>query len=374
MTKKVIFSSWLLFTVGMATVVFNSCKKDEGDIAVTGISLNVPTLALTIGEDYMLVATVTPINATDQTVTWTSSDDSKATVVDGKVTAIAVGSVIITAKAGDKTATCAVDISPIDVTGISLNISTLILIIGKEYVLTATVIPNNATDQSITWTSSDNSIATVVDGKLKAIAEGEVVITAKAGDKTATCIVSVKDPLTYDEGVIINGTKWATRNVAAPGTFAVNSEFPGMLYQWNRNMGWRINSNDDNIWDGSLPSGTTWEQSNDPSPEGWRVPTLDELESLLDTDKVSNEWAVQNGIGGRKFTDKTTGNSLFLPAVGYRNWQGTPEGVGVNGGYWTNTQYDEWNAYRLAFGSDYADSGYTTRRFAFSVRCIEIED
>jgi len=103
MKKINFFSFWLLLAVGMATVVFNSCSKDDSPIAVTGMSLDKATLTLSINEDYKLTATITPSDATDKTITWTSSDDSKATVSEGKVTAVAEGTATITAKAGTTT-------------------------------------------------------------------------------------------------------------------------------------------------------------------------------------------------------------------------------------------------------------------------------
>jgi len=157
-------------------------------------------------------------------------------------------------------------------------------------------------------------------------------------------------------GVIINGVRWATRNVAAPGTFAANPEASGMFYQWNRNIGWSatnpmVNSNGGTTWDSSVPIGTTWEKSNDPSPIGWRVPTREELQRLLETAKVSNEWTNLNGVNGRKFTDKISGNSMFLPAAGYReDFGGTLGNVGSGGYYWSSTQCGS-GAYGMGFYS-----------------------
>ena len=162
-------------------------------VEVTDITLDKTELELVTGESEILTATVKPDDATDPTVTWSSSNEKIATVVDGKVTGVAAGSVTITAKAGDKTATCAVTVSEavIPVTEISLDKERLELTEGDTETLTATVKPDNATDKKVTWSSSDEKIATVVDGKVTAVKEGTVTITAKAGDKTATCAVVV---------------------------------------------------------------------------------------------------------------------------------------------------------------------------------------
>jgi len=147
-----------------------------------------------------------------------------------------------------------------------------------------------------------------------------------------------------DKGVVINGVKWATRNVDKPGTFVANPEDFGMLYQWNRRVGWSvtdpmINSDGGTDWDSTIPEGTMWKKSNDPSPVGWRVPTSGEIYKLLDTEKVTNEWTTLNGVNGRKFTDRISGKSIFLPAVGCRDGHGNGSlyGVGSISDYWSST-------------------------------------
>ena len=133
---------------------------------------------------------------------------------------------------------------------------------------------------------------------------------------------------TYDSGVVINGVRWATRNVDAPGTFAATPESTGMLYQWNRRVGW-ASTGEVTDWDDSMPAGITWERTNDPCPPGWRVPTRVELERLADT---SNTWTTRNGVNGSLFG--TAPNQLFLPA-GYRFHNG--ELLVNSGGIWSST-------------------------------------
>jgi len=141
-----------------------------------------------------------------------------------------------------------------------------------------------------------------------------------------------------DPGVVINGVKWATRNIDAPGTFAATPESPGKFYQWNRKKAWATTGNITTDWDSSSATGTIWEKANDPSPAGWRVPTLNEIEKLLDKTKVKSERTTQNGINGVTFTDKNTGHSIFLPAVGHRT---KSDEVYVNiSGYWSSTGTD----------------------------------
>jgi uncharacterized protein (TIGR02145 family) len=258
------------------------------------------------------------------------------------------------------------------VTSVSLNRITLN--IGEDHTLTATVLPENTTDRTVTWTSSNNSIATVDNnGKVTAIAEGTVTITAKAGNQTATCIVTVIAPNNPDKGVLINGVVWATRNVDAPGTFAANPEDAGMFYQWNRNVGWSstdpmINSNGDTTWDTTIPEVTEWEAANCPCPPGYRVPTQSELQSLVNS---GSTWTTQNGVNGRRFG--TAPNTIFLPAAGRRlTSDGTLLTVGSWAHYWSSTPGGSPFAWGLDFGSSLAradwDSG--NRRNGFSVRCV----
>jgi len=262
----------------------------------------------------------------------------------------------------------------IAVTGISLDVPTLTLAIGEEYTLTATVMPDNATNKTVRWESSDNTKVTVTNGKVKAVAIGTpVTITAKAGDETATCIVTVVDPLTYDEGVEINGVVWATRNIDAPGTFAARPESTGMYYQWNRRVAWAATGYSVSGWDTSSPTGTDWEEANDPCPAGWRVPTLGQLERLFDNSAVRREWTTENGVNGRKFTDRDTGNSIFLPAAGGR-WpsDGTLFYVNSEGQYWSRSWFNFTNqACALVFTRSSVNWEYEYRRNGFTIRAVK---
>ena len=179
-----------------ATCVVTVTGKTTETVAVTGITLNKTTLSLEVEKTEILTATVVPENATDKTVTWTSSDSTVATVSDGTVKAVKAGTATITAKAGEKTATCTVTVTEkttgtVAVTEVKLNKITLSLEKGKTETLTATVVPENATNKEVTWTSSDDTIVTVKEGVVTAVKVGKATITAKAGEKTAVCEVEV---------------------------------------------------------------------------------------------------------------------------------------------------------------------------------------
>jgi len=180
--------------------------------------------------------------------------------------------------------------------------------------------------------------------------------------------------LTYDKGVVINGIKWATRNVAAPGTFAAIPQDPGMFYQWNSATGWRatkpmINSNGETEWilsDGN--NAKTWETSNNICPAGWRVPTKDELTSLA---AAAGEWTI-TPVDGRIFGKGK--NKLFLPAAGFRDRDnGSLQIAGSGGYYWSSTVDNDTNtnAYGLYFYSENVHpGGNNDRSYGFSVRCV----
>jgi uncharacterized protein YjdB len=173
-------------------------------IAVTSVTLDKTSLSMKIGDSETLTATVNPADATDKTITWMSSDVSVVTVSDGKLTAKDSGTATITAKAGNCTADCTVTVS-VDVESVSLDITTLSLIVGESATLTATVKPDNATDKNVVWTSSDNAVATVSDGKVTAVNAGTATVKATCGGKTAECAVNVTVPtgsITLDKTVL----------------------------------------------------------------------------------------------------------------------------------------------------------------------------
>lgn len=168
-------------------------------IHVTGVSLNYTSLTMTEGGTKTLVATVTPSNATDKSVTWSSSNTNVATVSSsGIVTAKAAGTtkITVTTNDGRKTATCSVTVvaATIPVTGVSLSQTSLMMRVGETQTLTAIVSPSDATDKSVNWSSSNSSVATVSSsGMITAISVGETLVSAKCGDLTASCEVTVID-------------------------------------------------------------------------------------------------------------------------------------------------------------------------------------
>jgi len=185
----------------------NQAGTPPAVVPVESVALNKTTLALTKSQSETLVATVNPDNATDKTVTWSSSDATTASVTqNGYVTALKSGKVTITAKAGEKSATCEVTITT-PVESVSLNKTTIDLEEGKTFTLIATINPSYADEKTVVWATSSTSIATVVNGVVTGVKEGEATITATVGGKTATCKVTVKssgmstdDPEGFEDG------------------------------------------------------------------------------------------------------------------------------------------------------------------------------
>lgn len=178
-------------------VIFSCTEKEpevEQVIRVESVSVSQNSAALTIGETLQLTASVSPASATNKNISWSSSNQAIASVsASGLVTAVGEGSATITASAGGKQGSCTVSVSKghVAVAKVELNKTEQSLYEGEEVVLTATVQPEDATDKTISWSSSNASIVTVEDGKIKALKEGKATITAKADGKETYCTVSV---------------------------------------------------------------------------------------------------------------------------------------------------------------------------------------
>jgi hypothetical protein len=184
----------------------NSLQGTNTDIPVTGITLNQTTLPLVLNTITTLVATVIPTNATNQTVRWSSNNASVATVNNGQVTAVASGNAVITAMTADGgfMAICriTVPLPIIPVTSMTLTPTTIILGIKQITTLTATILPANATNKTVTWTSSNPGIVSTnpesVDSNnvvVTAISTGQSIITATCNSVQTTARIIVVSPV-----------------------------------------------------------------------------------------------------------------------------------------------------------------------------------
>ena len=217
---------------------------------------------------------------------------------------------------------------------------------------------------------------------------------------------------TTDEGVIINGVKWATRNLDVGGTFVESAEDFGALFQWGRNadghesrtsattdvpsdtdtpghgdfiiysddlegynrrFDWRDPQNDA-LWNSGTDSAPI-KADNDPSPAGWRVPTLAEIAALADKTKVSVARITQNDIVGLLFTDLENDNTLFLPCAGYRTPRdefGGGDPYAQIGVYWSgsSTPYDDPHIARQAYMLHNGGTSSEWRGYGYSIRPV----
>ena len=290
----------------------------------------------------------------------------------------------------------------IHVTSISLNKSSVTLSEGSSETLTATIYPSNATNKNVTWSSDRPFIATVdANGLVTTFKPGSVTITAKTqdGGYTATCNVSINVTEVTDGEMIDlglpSGIKWAACNLGA----SLPEDYGG-LYQWagledetdastslnwnncpyhtgsSTSPGWTkyIPSNKSSLWSG--PGSPDNKTILDPEDDvahvklggSWRMPTKEDFEELIKN--CTSEWIPMWGFYGRKFTSKNNGNSIFLPAAGYRSDFIYSEGF--EGYYWSsslNTDYPI-HAYPLNFTSDGVIILYDYRYLGLSVRPV----
>ena len=168
--------------------------------AIEGVTLDQTSITLSPGGKAKLVATLKPDNSKSTDFTWTSSNPNVVEVdTEGNITAIKEGTALITVTTdeGGFTSTCAVTVSrdKVDVTGISLNKTDVTMGVNDTELLVAVITPEDATNKGVLWSSSDDSIVSVVEGKLTAKKGGNVTITAetKDGGLKTTARVIVKD-------------------------------------------------------------------------------------------------------------------------------------------------------------------------------------
>lgn len=202
-----------IITVTTVTGISDTCTVTVNPPAPSRISLTPNGLEIKEGETASFSLNVSPANAGGYTVTWSSSHPQYATVDEnGVVTGIAEGMTLITARTSNNlTASATVKVIKVvrPVTGISLNLTTLSLTEGDEATLIATVMPADATDKSVTWGTSDASVATVNEGMVSAIGAGTAVITASAQGYMAECEITVipkEIPVVYPESITLSET------------------------------------------------------------------------------------------------------------------------------------------------------------------------
>lgn len=184
------------------------CK--EQPIAVVSVNVNPTTIALEVGDTKRLFVTIFPLDATDTVVTWKSADMGVAVVEDGVVTAVGPGSTSVTATAGGVHGTSIVTVKErfVAVEDVRLSRTDITMRVGDTVMVYATVLPENATNPEVVWSSGNKRVATIDDdGKLAAVGAGSCIFTAKAGGKTAVGNVTVEKAHIDVNGVSLTSSK-----------------------------------------------------------------------------------------------------------------------------------------------------------------------
>ncbi len=374
---------------------------------VTGLTMSQSSLSMNSGTTQQLTVTTTPTDAFAN-IAWTSSDESVATVdQNGLVTAVAGGSCTITATATDGsgvTATCSLTVIQM-VTSITLSETYVVLGLDEFVRLTATVLPANAANKNVVWSSSNPDIAPVRNGRVDAYDYGEAIITCEAADGSgvlATCSVRVAYNIDGHELVDLglpSGTLWAACNVGA-----TRPEDYGDYFAWGETTGYKNGKTDfswstykycngysDTITKYCFNSRYGYNGFTDTLTEllpeddaacvnwgnDWRMPSKEQFDELINSSYTSTKWTTQNGVYGRKITSISNGNSLFLPAAGCRR-DSSLYNAGSRGDYLSRTltlyadaDYPDY-AYLLYFTSDSVDRSFYSRCFGQSVRAVRV--
>ncbi|MCL2681883.1 MAG: Ig-like domain-containing protein [Bacteroidales bacterium] len=394
--------------------IFMSCDKDPKPnnpelpepsvVPVIGVTLSQATAALNIDDTLILTATVFPDSASNKTVSWSSSDSTVASVVNGKITALTAGStnIIVITQDGNKRDTCQVTVTPttIPVESVTLCKTVDTLIVDETLILTATVWPSTATNQTVTWSSSTPSVATVLNGVVTAVAQGSAVITVTTadGNKTATCTITVilppvppippVDVPTCNNDTTGWSTKFGVVSFASPQTWTISAANGAPQTIWSdvvqatncnkdsHNGGtsgnWLSDCRSNPDYPGNLFSWCAVARFRETlCPDDWRVPTR---QDFIDLDKA---------MGG---SGEPRQNALVFINANYLNlsvWGGRLQGgclasgglsgdQGRRASYWTQSDYSATWSTTMNFDTDGNVNpwGYVNKGSGFALRCV----
>lgn len=335
------------------------CVKDDSELVpVESITLGKTSQSLYVGDSETITFNISPSGANAQFVHWSSADPDIATVgvEDGKVTAVALGTVVITATAGMQTAICEVTVLPepgpatgdyIDEYGVNhgqgIEIDGVVWAPvncgyhAKDFKYGKLYQWGRRYGQGYDGNLNDIegwNIGTYSDSSVPKYKSATVSLNTGQSEDNAGYFFKVTSPYTFD---------------------------------W-------LNSSDDGLWNRGTeekPEKATY----DPCPDGWRVPTYAELENLSAN---RSSWITNNSQIGCWFSGSQTYSSsvprVFFPAAGYRSRQGTALQRGSDGIYWSSRSNNDGLAYELQFSSSYANMYDMYRADGFSVRCVRVTD
>ena len=371
-----------LTTNGKLTVDGGTLTGDvTGDVIykVTGVSLNTNSLTLEEGGTATLTATITPSNATDQNVTWSSdpsgivtitpdtSDSKKATIT---ATGTGTTTITVTTEDGNKTATCVVTVTAatVPVTGVTLSQNQASLYYNRTpntLTLTATVAPDNATNRAVTWTSSDSTVAAVdQNGVVTALARGTAVITATAADgrgASASCTVTVSSylpPANPNYRITVEatqgGTVTADPTAAKAGTTVTLTPVPDRGYQVGTvavtdrfGEPVAVTEQADGTYTFTMPNGqvtVTVTFAETPLP----FTDVTEGDWFYDAVRYAYETGLMDGVGDSLFAPNSETTRAQLVTILYR-LEGEPEVSGTSG--FTDVEAGTWYTDAVAWAA-----------------------
>ena len=239
----------------------------------------------------------------------------------------------------------------IHVSKVTIISTNLTVNVGESITLEVDVLPENAQNKKVSWSSDDPYIASAApgnSGEIFGISAGTVRIRATSNSDTNVrdfVYVTVVGENTYGGwGVPIGNTTWATRNVDSFGTFAVHPYDPGKLYQWNNPKAWPATGNPAVGWIPFDNSSLIWEPENDPCPEGWRIPTYLEKKELVASGHEKTPLGFY-GVRGRTFGAYPY--TVFFPVVNIRDHVDGSlfeyvDNSNEHGYYWTSDVFTEY--------------------------------
>ena len=336
-----------VLTIGL----LGSCKKEDPKVSVTGVTLDKPTLEITVGDpDVKLAATVLPENATDKTVSWASDKTEFATVDNqGNVHAVAPGTanITVTTTDGNKTATCVMTVKaafPEGALSGVFSVSATKKVYFSKGNIVATI---DASGAPTAWKFSAHQYDCLGEGG------ANKTIGTTAGDVDF-----------FGWSTSTNGGTSTTDNYGIK-TSTTNSDYSGDFYDWGKAVG-----------DGNT----------------WRTLSEDEWTYLFNTRTVNGgkgagkSYSLNITYGGKMgvvlYPDDYTGSVLsgtvdslpegvvFLPAAGFR-YGSDVYGVGELGSYWSSTACGSIDAYSVSFNSSDVHPGYDDYRFSgYNVRLV----
>lgn len=359
---------------GTATITVTTVDgnyKDECSvsvsISVTDVKISPNSLTLMVGETHALTAIVEPEMAFDKSVSWESSYPAIAAVDhNGVVEAKEEGSATITVKTrdGGKRADCSVLVKKkvVPVASVSISPENLNMYVGDSEQLTCEVLPKDADDKTVTWSSSDSSVASVSEtGVVVAKSEGNATITVTThdGNYSASCQVAVTEAQTVTglEAVDLglpSGTKWANMNLGATKPeeygdyYAWGETAPKARYNWDTYKWWngwgaahntmsKYNFDPDyGVVDYKVSLDALDDAAHVVLGGNWKTPSYSDWQELLKYSSRKLDYL--NGVFGLLITSKVAGytnKSIFLPAAGSKSSSG--DSAGSSGCYWMST-------------------------------------